>query len=139
MKKTSLSVLIVAMLLSGCGTVCNLAGGVVHPESEPRIYGGVGRDLDIIDKACNIGPSQNAGSGGENGKAYLAAALISLAVVDPILSFAADTLTLPVTIPLQERRIAREHENAAAASSIAAPATSLPNSEVSDASQESSK
>jgi len=135
MKIASFIVLIVAMLLSGCGTVCNLAGGVAHPEGEPRIYGGVIRDLDTIDKTRTEGVQGLGGSG--RGGAIFAAALISLAVADPIISLVADTLTLPVTIPLQERRIAREHENDAAASSISDPAMGRPNSDASDASQES--
>src|SRR5262245_12507046 len=32
----------------GCGTICNLAGGITNPDEEPRIYGGVIRDLDIF-------------------------------------------------------------------------------------------
>src|SRR6266404_4100690 len=109
MKKTSLIVMIVAISLSGCGTVCNLAGGVVHPDSEPRVYGGVIRDVEIIEKAVS-GPLPTGTLSTDDGKGavFLVTAIISLAAVDPILSFVADTLTLPVTIPLQSRRTARE-------------------------------
>jgi hypothetical protein len=36
----------VAVFSSGCGTVCNLAGGVLHPDKEPRVYGGLQLDLE---------------------------------------------------------------------------------------------
>src|SRR5438128_11440937 len=42
-------VTIAAVLLSGCGTVCNFAGGLIHPETEPRVYGGVQRDIEVIE------------------------------------------------------------------------------------------
>jgi uncharacterized protein YceK len=107
MKKPLLFLLITSVLASGCGTVCNLVGGVVHPDSEPKVYGGVARDLDIIEKGVTGTPTMGQGNAGK-GAAVLVVGVLALAVVDPILSFAADTLTLPVTIPLQERRIALE-------------------------------
>jgi hypothetical protein len=41
-----------ALPLSGCGTICNFAGGFVHPD-EPRVYGGVLRDLEILGDMAN--------------------------------------------------------------------------------------
>jgi hypothetical protein len=94
---------LVAVSLGGCGTVCNLAGGIVHPESEPRVYGGVVRDLEIIDQAISSPPPSEP-----IGDPRLALVILPLAVADPILSFVGDTLTLPITVPLQKRRKAAE-------------------------------
>ncbi len=96
-----------AVTLSGCGTVCNLAGGIKHPDSEPRIYGGVQRDVEFLEDVANTRePWLHLGSGpaGVVGLGCLAA----LAVGDPVLSFVGDTLTLPITVPLQHSREAGE-------------------------------
>jgi hypothetical protein len=99
----------VAIPQTGCGTTCNLAGGILHPESEPRVYGGVIRDVEILDTAVSgDAPNDPVIQGSDKGAAVAMAALVSLAVADPMLSLVADTLTLPVTIPLQERRISRQ-------------------------------
>jgi uncharacterized protein YceK len=114
MKRISLAVILVALSSSGCGTVCNLAGGVVHPDSEPRIYGGFIRDFEIIDKAVSkpdehlLSPRGNPPSG--QGGAYAMTAILAIAAVDPVVSLVADTLTLPITIPLQNRRIAKQED-----------------------------
>jgi len=100
---------IMLLAATGCGTVCNLAGGVAHPDKEPMVYGGVIRDLDIIDSAINGGGQINGGAAGKE-EAALVACIVAIAVGDPIISFVADTITLPITIPLQERRIAREKD-----------------------------
>jgi hypothetical protein len=107
----------IALLHVGCGTVCNLAGGVVHSESEPRIYGGVIRDMETIDKvASEASGHQLIGEGEGKGAMVILAAAVSIAAVDPMLCLVADTLTLPLTIPLQERRIAQEQASAAESS-----------------------
>ena len=99
----------VAIAQTGCGTTCNLAGGILHPESEPRVYGGVIRDVEILDTAISGDPPNSPIiEGNGTGAAVTMAAIVSVAVADPVLSLVADTLTLPVTIPLQERRIARQ-------------------------------
>lgn len=136
MKKIALIIPVLAMFLTSCGTVCNLAGGIVHPDREPRVYGGFIRDVEIIDAVVSAPPVVDIRRGDPRGAALIAAAIISVAAVDPILSLAADTLTLPVTIPLQERRIAREKESNPAASSRPVPPANRPNSSVSDTSQE---
>jgi uncharacterized protein YceK len=112
MTRISLAVILVAFVSSGCGTVCNLAGGVVHPDSEPRIYGGVIRDFEIIDKVVSkpeplLHPQAGSSLGNGQGAAYFLAAIIAVAALDPVVSLVADTLTLPITIPLQNRRIAK--------------------------------
>jgi uncharacterized protein YceK len=119
-----------AVSLSGCGTVCNLAGGMLHPDSEPRVYGGVIRDVEIIDNVVSSESSESLlpiNGGGGTGAAMMLAALISVPVVDPVLSLVADTLTLPVTIPLQERRIARQQEGSAPNQANAPTETNQPN------------
>jgi hypothetical protein len=104
-----------AILISsaGCGTVCNLVGGITHPQSEPRVYGGVARDLEVLDDVVKGVQSGQTGAGitpqgGGPGAAVVLGAIVGIAVADPILSFVADTVTLPLTIPLQNRRIAKE-------------------------------
>jgi hypothetical protein len=100
MKSTVIAAL--AFALSGCGTTCNLAGGIVHPDTEPRVYGGVLRDMEIIEKVVNC-PASDRQYGGKSA-VFLVAGAIVLGTGDPILSFVADTLTLPITIPLQRKR-----------------------------------
>jgi uncharacterized protein YceK len=99
-----------ALSLSGCGTVCNLAGGIVHPESEPKVYGGVQRDLTIIEKGYGSTMTMNQKDDSQGGAA-LALTIIAVAVLDPVLSFVGDTVTLPITIPLQRRRFAAEQRS----------------------------
>lgn len=94
-KKVIGVVAVLSLSLCGCGTVCNFAGGVVHSDREPAVYGGVKRDLDIIESAVNAHPDNPPNMG--KGAVYL----VALALVDPIVSFIADTLTLPITIPIQ--------------------------------------
>jgi hypothetical protein len=85
----------VAITQTGCGTTCNLAGGILHPETEPRVYGGVIRDVEILDTAISgDAPNGPVIQGNDKGAAVEMAALVSLAVADPMLSLIADTLTL---------------------------------------------
>lgn len=104
----------VAISTVGCGTVCNLAGGVIHPDSEPRVYGGFIRDIEIIDSVVSHPSPQRELFHGTDGRAaaLFAGAILAVAAVDPMVSLVADTLTLPVTIPLQEKRIARQRDHA---------------------------
>ncbi|HWY88386.1 MAG TPA: YceK/YidQ family lipoprotein [Gemmataceae bacterium] len=113
--KAALDLLFMALIgasSAGCGTICNLAGGIAHPDSEPRVFGGFIKDVEIIESAVSK-PSQqylqNQGAG--EGAGYAVVAIVALASVDPVLSLVADTLTLPITIPLQERRIALRQES----------------------------
>lgn len=102
----SLRLLMVASLLpflGSCGTVCNLAGGAIHPDKEPRIYGGVALDKEFLESFC----TQSHSSCGDP---RLGVAILGVMAVDPILSFVGDTLTLPITIPLQRRRIAADEK-----------------------------
>jgi hypothetical protein len=85
--------------LNGCGTTCNLAGGFTHPETEPRVYGGVQRDLEFVDDMVQKGKPI-----GSDPKAVVV--LVPFALAEAILSLVGDTLTLPITIYLQDRRVA---------------------------------
>jgi uncharacterized protein YceK len=108
-----------AAFLSGCGTICNLTQGVVHPDSEPRVYGGVQRDVEVLDSVVNQAQTNPQARVGNDPRWALI--LIPLAIGDPILSFVADTLTLPITIPLQRRRIANSENDQASGGNSAAP------------------
>jgi uncharacterized protein YceK len=104
-----------AIALSGCGTVCNLAGGITHPDEEPRIYGGVKRDMEILGEVVGkqepLFTESNANrADGGRGAIIGAAVLMTLGAADPVLSFVGDTLTLPITIPLEEIRTARQQK-----------------------------
>jgi len=105
----------IAVVVGGCGTVCNLAGGVLHPDEEPRVYGGVQRDLE---GKWGFGyPPLDSESTVEDVKDRLY--FLALLPVEFGLSFVGDTLTLPITIPLQARR---EAANKSGDSSAVCPA-----------------
>jgi hypothetical protein len=87
-----------AVSFSGCGTVYNLAGGMIHPDTEPRVYGGVLKDVEILDQISRT-PSGETRSFGKGGLVVL-----PVAAIDLTLSFVADTLTVPITSLLQDRR-----------------------------------
>jgi hypothetical protein len=97
-------VVVVAFALSGCGTVCNLAGGWSHPDSEPRIYGGVQKDIEWYGqtKDSQAVPTLAPRDG------RFALVVVGIIAMEPALTFLADTLTLPLTIYLQERRVAAD-------------------------------
>jgi hypothetical protein len=105
--------LLFGLLLSGCGTVCNLAGGVLHPDREPRVFGGFLRDMEIITGVTKPDMPGLGQTRGGKGAVILLAAALTIAAVDPMVSLAADVLTLPITIPLQNARQARERDAAA--------------------------
>jgi uncharacterized protein YceK len=89
----------VAVLLSGCGTVCNLASG------NPDNYGGVQRDLQFASDATDRGGLCRPRPGDTG---WGAACVLALYGADLSLSFVADTLTLPLATYLRQR-----HENPA--------------------------
>ena len=101
-----LTALMLGFLAIGCGTVCNLAGGLVHPDEEPRVYGGVQRDLGFIGEMAerkqsgNDSTSQGTGTSG----AYGAIFTLAFMFAEPALSFVGDTLTLPITLWAEYRR-----------------------------------
>ena len=99
--------LTIAVLAIGCGTVCNLAGGFVHPEEEPKVYGGVQRDLGFIGEMASDPKGFNCPAGGQ-GAAMTAIFILGMAAVDPVLSLVGDTLTLPITLLVEHQREARK-------------------------------
>jgi hypothetical protein len=105
-----------ALSLTGCGTVCNLAGGMIHPDEEPRVYGGVLRDFEVIGAVVTGSPSDEQTHVGGDGKDEVIglAFVAALGVADPLLSLVGDTLTLPITIPVQNKRTAAAKRDRAA-------------------------
>jgi uncharacterized protein YceK len=99
---------VVALALSGCGTICNLAGGVKNPDQEPRVYGGVQRDFEAIGEVLGCGPSET-----EVDLPRTMLVLMSLGAIDPVFSFVGDTLTLPIAIHAQNERGARAKKTSA--------------------------
>jgi uncharacterized protein YceK len=99
-----------ALSVNGCGTVCNLARGFDHPDTEPRIYGGVALDMDTISKVLNAPAAES-----EIDMPRTWALLLACGAIDPVFSLVGDTLTLPITVPLQSKRqAASEKKNQAA-------------------------
>ena len=111
-KRLSLSLLgllalTIAFLAIGCGTVCNLAGGFVHPEDQPRVYGGMQIDLEGFQSLLNDHWSMNLGSSSSSSgqsTALVAIAVLGLMGAEPVLTFVGDTLTLPITLWAEYRR-----------------------------------
>jgi hypothetical protein len=98
---------IVAISLSGCGTFCNFGAAVLPPDKDPtgwpRIYGGVQMDASVV---SHLG--DNPAMTANESMAKLAG--IGLLAADGLASAVADTLTLPITIPLDMARHPRNYE-----------------------------
>ena len=109
--------------MCGCGTVCNLVGGVTHPDTEPRVYGGLQRDVEVLDGVVNGAQSNPQMQISHDPRAALI--LVPVGIADPILSFVGDTLTLPITIPLQRRRIANSEDGQDSRASSADPQSEI--------------
>jgi hypothetical protein len=91
----------VAVAVSGCGTVCNLAWIHVQPDGlhlgPPDVYGGLENDMTLMTNLkLNAGSSPSAGKG--------AVAGLAAGVTDIGLSYLGDTLSLPITATLREVR-----------------------------------
>jgi hypothetical protein len=110
MKTARLPILLVAAISIGCGTLCNFAAGIRHPDSEPSVYGGVRRDMDFVTELASSRPAQcEAGPDKET----VTAALVCVGLVgaEMAASFCTDTATLPITVALQTKRVeARKRE-----------------------------
>jgi uncharacterized protein YceK len=103
-------VAVAAVSLSGCGTVCNLARGFDHPDTDPKVYGGVAMDMEFLSKVANSGPAETEV---ENPRTI--GAILAFGCIDPVFSLIGDTVTLPVTIPLQAKRQRSENKKNQAA------------------------
>jgi uncharacterized protein YceK len=84
--------LLAAMSLTGCGTVFNFGAGTCPISEYPSVYGGVGIDVGTF-------AVQDFPLG------------LLLALIDFPLSLAADTVTLPYTIPATIAHAARPPRN----------------------------
>lgn len=91
------ALLIVVGLLSGCGTVANLAVGAREGWKNARIYGGVRRDVQSAEDwlAHSWVPLEKMELQQDLG----AAVGVGLVGLDVPFSAIGDTLTLPITIP----------------------------------------
>src|SRR5690242_10542993 len=99
-------------LLGGCGTVANVTlSGPPSGGGALKVYGGVQRDLDIV-RDCTTNPDHPK----DNAEAVCFAAAVTVAAVDMPFSVIADTLTLPITIPVALVTQGRADKQAPAAS-----------------------
>ena len=97
---------IVALSLSGCGTICNFANAPFPIEGfpeRPAVYGGLQFDAAV---AGGFAAGAFQSQSGDREKAMLI--LLGILVVDLPLSFVGDTLTLPVTLLLERARNPRD-------------------------------
>jgi hypothetical protein len=102
--------------VSGCGTICNFGYGFVKPDEAPSVYGGFGFDMKVFESVASEQTQSLNLTHGNNG--YLVLFIAGLFCADPVLSLTADTLTLPITLYLEDRRArahARDHEGQAPA------------------------
>jgi uncharacterized protein YceK len=90
--------LLFSLMLSGCGTMCNLAGAAIPGAEDaklPAIYGGVQIDMAFINMP------RDASKG--------AAEFLCWQLADVPFSFVGDTLTLPITIAIDRLRNPAPH------------------------------
>ncbi len=99
---------VVAAALSGCGTVVNCTA--VNGPAAREIYGGVKQDVQngsghlaeaFYGPCPSFSPYPTSPNSGPNllGKSFCAGCGVCMLALDLPVSFVADTLTLPVTIP----------------------------------------
>jgi|SRR6516165_2677631 hypothetical protein len=99
---TTVLLALAAFLTVGCGTIRNLAGGFTDPDSEPRIYGGLIRDSEPGEPVLpGVGVKWNEKA---------AVLFMPIVLAELGLTFVGDTMTLPITIVMQECRNARHEQ-----------------------------
>jgi uncharacterized protein YceK len=99
----ALIALVIFVPICGCGTVYNLTSG------EPRVYGGIAKDAELMDALVTHVPSATTGvANSASGEIVAAALVVAFVLVEPPLSCIADTLTLPITYSCEKTQ-AREH------------------------------
>jgi len=80
---------LLAVMVNGCGTITTFVDG------DPRVYGGVKKDREWLEDFVNGGGTETPLSNSDpRGPLFIVAAI---ALLEPPLSFIADTLTLPYT------------------------------------------
>jgi uncharacterized protein YceK len=99
---TKLLPLALLFACTGCGTVCNL----VVPGREDKVYGGVRFDVEQIQKLVEGAPASDGvlSPGAGNLGGLLAAAFVLGPFLDLPLSAVGDTVTLPITRWLDDRK-----------------------------------
>jgi uncharacterized protein YceK len=106
-----------ALLLSGCGTICNFAAAVAPSPDDhvarPAVYGGVQLDAAVI---TGIQPDRTT-----KGSVFIGACLL----VDVPLSLVGDTLTLPITLLLERCRAGSERDTRIISAALAEPEVPL--------------
>ena len=85
-----------AVFAGGCGTISTFVDG------EPRVYGGVKRDYEWLQDFVNGSSSERClfpsdSSGQPPDPRFGLAVIAAVGLIEPPLSFVADTLTLPIT------------------------------------------
>ncbi len=89
---------------AGCGTICNLADGVRHPDRAPTVYGGLVKDVEWIGAGFQSVPFLEPPSFDDLVEDV--GSFLMFALIDPPLSFIGDTVTLPLTLYCQRKRVA---------------------------------
>jgi hypothetical protein len=120
--RTGVTGAVAAILATGCGTFGNLAGGIRDPENRPTVYGGV-RHPPWVEYLLDYDQRTHS---------KLVLVWWPLWVADGGLSFVGDTLTLPLTAYLNDKRVAERQsrerqivaEEAAAGSAESPPTVS---------------
>ncbi len=105
MKKTLIAagILLAAVCSNGCGTFCNFTGSVIHFDGDkverPAIYGGVQFDFEGLRLIGN-------GTNGNVSDPRVGFVILALGITDVFTSAVGDTLTLPITLFVNELRVA---------------------------------
>ena len=92
----------------GCGTVCNLAGGFIHPDAAPKVYGGMQIDLEGFQELMDDHWSMTKSTSSGQSTAWMAIAVLGFMAAEPALTFVGDTLTLPIALLAEHFRKARK-------------------------------
>jgi hypothetical protein len=118
-------VAMVAQWLGGCGPVCNVATGNLEP------YGGLGKDAEFLEQYYHPRFSSfSGGVGGGGGRgAVLLLALVAVPVLLPLpelsLTLIGDTLTLPLTLYVYQKRHGEDDAQVTVSGNPTVPAASL--------------
>src|SRR5262249_52596790 len=107
---------VAAVSLSGCGTECNFGAAIAppskDPEGWPRVYGGHQLDAMVLEKATgsHMGSLGSGGGSKAVAKVLVLAAIIVAPVAEGVATLVGDTLTLPITFPLDMVRYPEKYE-----------------------------
>ena len=98
----AIAITFLSVSISGCGTMANLQGMeymfISLPGENPvRVYGGVRKDIEFI--AHNV---RNPPIDDPIEVVVCGIPVVGFAIVDPVLSFVGDTITLPYVLSLKD-------------------------------------